>query len=169
MPFQHPLPSLCPDGEDHYILVGELVYVGKRQTFVVPSGYRTDLASVPRALRWLIPSAGLHSLAAILHDVLCDAINKGKAILSSRDTDRMFALRICRELGVSPMRQWLLWTGVTWGALASRRGRRVGRGSDIPRLVLLSILFAPLVAPATVLVAVGLLIESLVNLVWRNR
>lgn len=35
-------------------------------------GWRTDITSVPRPLRWLIPQIGPHAPAAILHDRLLD-------------------------------------------------------------------------------------------------
>ena len=36
----------------------------------VPEGFITDLASVPRALRWMVPKVGKDSMASILHDRL---------------------------------------------------------------------------------------------------
>ncbi len=34
----------------------------------VPSGFRTDLASIPWALRWVFPPDGPYARAAVLHD-----------------------------------------------------------------------------------------------------
>lgn len=43
---------------------------GKPWEIVVPSGMLTDLASVPRAARWLVGRVGSHLEAAIVHDFL---------------------------------------------------------------------------------------------------
>ena len=38
----------------------------------VPAGYKTDLASVPRLLRWVVPVANAKNRkAAVVHDYLC--------------------------------------------------------------------------------------------------
>ncbi|MDD7911243.1 MULTISPECIES: DUF1353 domain-containing protein [Pseudovibrio] len=37
---------------------------------LVPMGFETDLASVPRPFRWLISPGGLHAKAAVVHDYL---------------------------------------------------------------------------------------------------
>jgi hypothetical protein len=54
-----------------WALVDELVYQGRWERFVVPAGFRTDFASVPRVVTWLVPRFGAYTLAAILHDWLC--------------------------------------------------------------------------------------------------
>ncbi|MGY1804549.1 DUF1353 domain-containing protein [Blastococcus sp. SYSU D00922] len=53
---------------DRWALVDALVYQGRRDRFVVPAGFRTDFASVPRPVTWLVPRFGAYTLAAILHD-----------------------------------------------------------------------------------------------------
>ena len=40
------------------------------QRYTVHAGFKTDLASIPRALRWLFPVDGKHRMAAILYDWL---------------------------------------------------------------------------------------------------
>ena len=39
----------------------------------VPTGYRTDFASIPRFFWRVLPPVGRHSKAAVIHDWLCDA------------------------------------------------------------------------------------------------
>lgn len=43
---------------------------GGSLTFTVPAGYKTDFASTPRLIWWMIPPNGEHGRAAILHDYL---------------------------------------------------------------------------------------------------
>jgi hypothetical protein len=37
----------------------------------IPKGFRTDFASIPAGVRWLIPVFGRSCKAAVLHDWLC--------------------------------------------------------------------------------------------------
>jgi hypothetical protein len=64
----------CEDCESSYI-VGEdytVSYVlnGRRRRLTVPRGMCTDLASVPRALQFIVNRIGRHLEAAIVHDFL---------------------------------------------------------------------------------------------------
>ena len=77
----------------------ELVYysdlLGK--TITVPEGYFTDLASVPRVLRFVVPVANAKNRkAAVVHDYLC---THGQELLIVRDQKQ--ADKVFREaLGV---------------------------------------------------------------------
>lgn len=42
-----------------------------------PAGFVTDGATVPAHLRFLLPTWGSYSRAAVIHDVLCVALGKG--------------------------------------------------------------------------------------------
>jgi hypothetical protein len=88
-----------------------VVYQGARETFTVPTGFRTDFASIPRLVVWLIPRYGLYTRSAILHDYLCKT-----EVVDRADADGLFR-RSMRELGVSIPRRWMMWAGVR---LASR-------------------------------------------------
>jgi len=57
-------------GEGHYRLIEPLVYSMPSGTITVPRGFATDLASMPRALRWLVSTSALWSNASVLHDYL---------------------------------------------------------------------------------------------------
>lgn len=148
-------------GVGQYVLTAPLEYDGKRETVVVPIGFRTDLASIPAAMRWLVPADGTWTTAAVLHDALCDALNRGEPVISSRDTDGLFR-RVMREADVAPVRRWLLWVGVRYGALVNPR-RRAEWWRDLPTIVPLTLLAVPLVAPATVAVTVGLVVYAVVE------
>ena len=88
----------------------------------------TDLASVPPLLWGLLPSYGRQLRAALLHDRLCDILNKepdaGKACQGRRVADALFleALRDDGDGGyedkmnrVGWFRSQLFWTGVAYG------------------------------------------------------
>jgi len=141
-------------------LVDDLVYRGSRQRFVVPAGFRTDFATVPRVVTWLVPRFGAYTLAAILHDWLCtEGIRSGA--VSAREADGIFR-RVMRESGVPVVRRWLMWTGVRWGALTNPR-RRPGWLASAPGVLGISVLAAPLVVPPAVLILPALLVYAVVE------
>lgn len=148
------------DGDRHWKLTVPLVYHGKRDTFTVPAGYSTDFASVPRMLQWLAPATGKYTLAAVLHDYLCDALcASGRAypardvVITSSEVDGLFR-RVMREQHVPAALRWFMWCGVRWGALFNRR-RRPGFVRDLPLVLVLSVLALPLVLPATVCIGIA--------------
>lgn len=141
---------------DTWYLEHELIYYGKDDTIVVPAGYETDFASVPRIITWMVPKYGKYTMAAILHDYLCDAMNsRGYAeirskpsstsrefdVISSRDVDGLFR-RIMREQGVPVLQRWIMWAGVRVGALLNHK-RRPGVLRDLPLTALILLATAP--------------------------
>ena len=52
---------------------------------IVPQGFETDLASIPRLFTPLIPKNGKHRAPAIVHDWLCR-----NPITSKKTTDKIF-------------------------------------------------------------------------------
>jgi hypothetical protein len=155
---------------DRWSLVDDLVYEGRWERFVVPAGFRTDFATVPRLVTWLIPRFGAYTLAAILHDWLCSqGIRAG--VVSAREADGIFR-RVMRESGVPVLRRWMMWAGVRWGALTDER-RRQGWSASAAGVLAISVLAAPLVVPPAVVIAPGLVVyglaERLVALVWPTR
>lgn len=158
-------------GDRHWKLTHPLVYEGKRDTFTIPAGYVTDFASVPRMLQWFAPSTGKYTLAAVLHDYLCDSldgdgvatfvsypdpIHIAAMCITSRDVDGLFR-RVMREQGVPLALRWFMWTGVRWGAVFNRR-RRPGVLRDLPLMLALSVLALPLILPATLCIWVSYLL-----------
>jgi Protein of unknown function (DUF1353) len=110
MPFKEANVALKEIDANFWRLLEPVVYEGKLDTFTVPSGFKTDLASVPRAFTWLIPRYGAYTRAAVLHDFLCET----KPINRS-DADGMFR-RVMRELGVPFVRRWMMWAAVRLGS-----------------------------------------------------
>ncbi len=146
--FLEPLPLLIrPLGHCRaYQLSGPLRHADGD---VVPDGYPTDLASVPRALHWLIPPDGPAEAAAVRHDRRCDALNRREpGAHPSRDTDRDFRTDL-RALGMGPIRAWLMWLGVRLGALVSAT-RRPGIAPDLPLMALLLLVHLWVILPTLV-------------------
>ncbi|MGY1855598.1 DUF1353 domain-containing protein [Modestobacter sp. SYSU DS0290] len=160
MPFDPPPLTVRRADDQCWEVVEPLVYRGRRDVFVVPAGFRTDFASVPRAVVWLFPRFGRFTLAAVLHDWL---VTEGldSRVLGPRDADGLFR-RVLREVGVPPVRRWLMWTGVRWGAVVNP-ARRAGWWRDSPRVLALSVLAAPLVVPPAVVVSLALAVYTVVE------
>ncbi|WP_232717794.1 DUF1353 domain-containing protein [Gordonia metallireducens] len=85
--------------------------VDKARTFVPRDDNPTDLASVPRFMRWFEDSYGKHSLAALIHDeLISDAVNSG-ALGSDTLSDRFFR-EMMRTSGVPWLKRWIMWSAV---------------------------------------------------------
>ena len=140
-----------------WALVDDLVYRGSWERFVVPAGFRTDFASVPRVVTWLFPRFGAYTLAAILHDWLVSEGLRSGAV-TSRQADGIFR-RVMRESGVPVLRRWMMWAGVRWGALTDER-RRSGWAFSAPGVLVITVLAAPLVVPPAVVIVPGLLVYA---------
>ncbi|MBB3082204.1 DUF1353 domain-containing protein [Geodermatophilus sabuli] len=157
MPFESPDLVVRRVDAQTWAVVHPLVYRGDRDRFVVPAGFRTDFATVPRLVTWLVPRFGAFTLAAVLHDWLCtEGITSG--VVTSRQADGLFR-RVLRESGVPVLRRWLMWTGVRWGALADPV-RRPGWPASAAGVLAISVLAAPLVVPPAVVILPGLLVYA---------
>ncbi|HEY0509834.1 MAG TPA: DUF1353 domain-containing protein [Blastococcus sp.] len=170
MPFESASVTVRRVDDRCWAVMEELVYRGERDRFVVPAGFLTDFATVPRVVVWLIPRFGRYTPAAILHDWLCtQGLRSG--VVTSREADGLFR-RVMRESGVPVLRRWLMWCGVRWGALTSSL-RRPGWVRSAPGVLGISLLAAPVVAPPAVLIALALAVygaaEWLVSLIARTR
>ena len=167
-------------GDSTWELVEALRYVGAKERFVVPVGFRTDFASVPSLFVWLIPRYGRYTKSAILHDYLCTEAHAGR--FDRDDADGIFR-RTMRELGVSFVRRWIMWGAVALATLwiALKAAVRDQHGFGIvrawlarfwsPRFATLVVIAIPSIAfflaPALVLSVWGLafwLVEGLVFL-----
>lgn len=80
---------------------------------------RTDLASVPAFLLWLVPRYGAHTLAALVHDQMVkDPPDGGRIEADTRFRDAL------GELQVPWIRRWMMWAAVSVGTmLASLLGK----------------------------------------------
>ncbi len=177
-----PLLLVKPDGKS-FQCWDPVVYTGSKfDSWTIPEGFTTDFATIPACVSWAIPKLGAYTLAAIVHDLLCTGLNDwpeamdgaptewveaalraggiqwhGKWIslptADAVDTDALF-YKIAREVGTDPVTAHLLWVGVRWGALANP-ARRAGWFRTAPAVLGWSLVFAPVLVPATVLAVVG--------------
>ena len=90
----------------------DMNYVLQQGGILVPAGFTTDLASVPRLFWRVFPPFGTYSLAAIVHDYLYSEI-------STYDIERSTADRIFRDamitLGVGRITRNILYNAVRHG------------------------------------------------------
>ena len=157
------MPFECDDvpvvilADGTYVTQAPVGYRGRTERFEVPAGFATDLASVPRFLAGLVPIAGVHNRAAILHDwLITEGLRTG--VVTSREADGIFR-RVMRESGVPVLRRWLMWTGVRWGALTDER-RRQGWLVSLPGVLAISVVAAPLVLPPAVAILPALAVYT---------
>lgn len=161
VPFIEDQLQLRTDGPVLFVLLADLVYVGRDERFVVPKGLVTDLATVPAALTWLAPRYGIYTRAAVLHDWLTEESRAGR--FRRVDADGVFR-RVLRELGVSLPRRWMMWAAVR---VASRlSGATPG---DLARWLLVAVLAVPFAAPPTILVQLWLWVFALADQIGRGR
>ncbi len=147
--------------DEEWELLEDLVYQGKKESFTVKKGFRTDLASVPHSFTWLVPRYGRYTRAAVLHDMLCREAHARR--FSRYDADGIFR-RTMRELGVGFLRRWLMWVAVRFGAGWTgfwEGGLLRGLWVLALGLVFLAFLFVPL-AVVTVWLALFWLLEWVV-------
>lgn len=139
--------------EDDWTLVEEVTYQGRTETFVVPKGTLTDFASVPRVFAWLVPSYGLFTAAAVLHDHLV-RVERPAGRISAVDADGLFR-RAMRELGVPFLMRWFMWAAVRLGSLTDPDGRP-GWIRDLPRVAMVTVLALPVILLPTLAIVVGM-------------
>ena len=119
MGFLHPLiVQEKRDKENVWIVYENFSYdiggKGGDDTIVVPKGYETDFASIPRALWWLLPPTGKYRGAAVIHDYLYQnrgRYHKTKPALTRPQSDSVF-LEAMKELGVPLLTRRTMWLAV---------------------------------------------------------
>lgn len=141
-------------------LICPLIWNGTEgDTFIVPIGFVTDFATVPRFLRWLVEPYGSYTRAAVLHDWLIETrINHPDPELrvSSRDVDAIFR-RVMQDLGAWGPLRWTMWAAVRLASLFSP-GRRYGRDfrKDALRVLGIGLAVGPFAAIGAIPVALVL-------------
>lgn len=166
MPFKgNPRIEILPGKKRRWRLLEDLVYQGKRESWRIRKGRVSDGATSPRLVWWLIPPDDPgYAAAAILHDEFCSWMIAA-GLITSRDADAIFR-RIARELGTLWPIQWLLWDGVRWGAVKNPI-RRPGVWRDLPLMLLISVLAAPIVVSVSLFVGIGLAAVGMIDLAHR--
>jgi len=90
--------------------------VDDARTFTPSLENPTDMASIPRFMRWFENSYGAHTLAAIIHDELIVNEPNGGLLGSDTLSDQFFR-EMMRVAGVPWLKRWIMWAAV---ALRSR-------------------------------------------------
>ena len=104
---------LTPDGWRNWTLVEDFkeeVEVPEKGLveIIVPKGFRTDLASVPRPFWSIIPPMGRYSQAAVIHDYLCT-----NRQFPSNVTHKIF-YDLMLKYDTYPRKAKLMYTAVKW-------------------------------------------------------
>ncbi len=74
--FDGPVNVTLDVGGASVSMAEERTYTAKQgDSWVIPKGFRTDFATIPTVLSWAIAKLGLWTLAAIVHDLLCEGLN----------------------------------------------------------------------------------------------
>jgi len=123
-----PLPLRIENRADgsqyNFILLSDFVFVRRVGcAVVVPAGFDTDFASIPRPLQGVLDAVNDVAPAAVIHDFLYSSM-----ILSRAAADAVF-FEALRRNGVSWIRARALWAGVRVGGW-SRWGEDVAAAAD---------------------------------------
>lgn len=97
--------------------------VDDARTFTPTEENPTDLASIPRYMRWFESSYGAHTLAAIIHDDLIVDKPNGGALDSDTLSDRFFR-EMMQAAGVPWLKRWIIWSAVALRSRWAARGLR---------------------------------------------
>lgn len=97
----------------------ELIYqTADGKIIAVPAGFRTDGASIPPGLQWVLnPWGGKYPKAAAIHDYLYVRLNNGEphaAAYTRAEADNVF-LEVMRTLHVNWLTAILMFLGVRIG------------------------------------------------------
>lgn len=105
--------EVLADGERYRLLLDLLYKSSKyREDILVPEGYVTDFASVPRVFWTFFPPSSDYTKAAVVHDYLCDKAKLSEHnIIERRKADDIF-LEAMEVLGVSWWKRYIIWSSV---------------------------------------------------------
>ena len=105
------------DGGFPFSLAAVLTYVTNIRhlgTFVVPVGFKTDYASIPRLLWNVLSPVGRYDAAAVLHDYLYRTGKLHGQPISRADADAIFN-EAMTVLKVDMLQRWVIYAGVRVG------------------------------------------------------
>lgn len=112
--------STMPIDDKYWEVLEEYRYATTKGVVVVPKGFRTDYASVPKIFRNIINSYGKHGRAAVVHDWLYSA--ECPLNLTREEADKIF-LEIMEECQVAKWKRILMYRLVRrFGASHFRKG-----------------------------------------------
>lgn len=123
--FTTPLVAEFEDDGIHYVIWQMFTYVigmlGSGIAVNVPVGYRTDLASTPWWIRWMLPPNGKYGKAAVIHDYICSyrtvSVN-GTNVYVTRKTGDLIFLEAMGVLNVPAWQKYPMYAAVRAYAIA---------------------------------------------------
>ena len=118
LPYETLRVEILPDGQQATLLNVFSVRDCWGVLHIVPKGFTTDFASVPRFFWRLVPPWGRYSPAAVVHDYL---YRTGKA--SRKEADRVF-LRLMKQLDVPCWKRWVMYWGVRLFGFRAYQGNK---------------------------------------------
>lgn len=99
----------------HEVFTYALGALGSKITITVPVGYRTDFASTPWWIRWLLPAHGKYGKAAVIHDYLCtyrQVMVDGVGVMITRAQADAIFLEAMGVLNVPAWQKYTMYTAV---------------------------------------------------------
>jgi hypothetical protein len=128
-----PSPAVRAFGDDKYsITVEDMEYIigSTHERIVVPKGFVTDFASIPKALWSLgLSPHGQYSRAAIVHDYLYWSQGCTRA-----QADRLLVIAM-KESKVGKFDEFAIYRGVSLGGAGSWNDNAKERSAGLPRIV----------------------------------
>lgn len=124
MPFLTPL-DVRATGRRRWTLLADLVYKASGIVLTIPSGFVSDLASIPALFRGVLPVNDRHREAAVVHDYLYES-----QIVTRAEADAIFLVAM-EESGVSLWKRTMMYSGVraggwlAWRKHAKRREKNL--------------------------------------------
>ena len=109
-------PLIVRDEGGTFVLVEPLAYESAvlGGVLVVPAGFPTDLASIPRGLWNVLPPIGKYDAAAVCHDMLYRAGAFNGRPIDRGDADKTL-LEAMDVLGVNRIQRWMIYAGLRIG------------------------------------------------------
>lgn len=141
-------------------LTKPLVWEGEWEFFIIRSDFRTDFASIPKPVRWLLDNAGRNAEAAVLHDAVWrESQRKQDSRVDPWHADGVFR-RALRQTGAPALTRSLMWFAVRAAATFAGRFGKLGPSLPAKILQLLGIMVLGIFAALgpTLIAAVGLVI-----------
>ena len=128
---QAPLLQPFADGEDWMLLSPMIAKLGNGTPMIVivPRGFVTDYASIPKPLRLLLPTNGAYGNAAVIHDYLY-----WRQDCTRSQSDNIMAIAM-KDAGVPSSQLRAIHIGVRIGGQGSWDGNRRARDSGLVRTV----------------------------------
>ena len=131
-----PLPldvrNFSDGSRDHYALLSPFVFVDKDQTYIIPAGFRTDFASIPRLAQGFMDNSNRLAFPSIPHDWLYATrgfVGPGIPRASRSRADHVL-YRACLANGVSAAEAEIVFDAVRVG------GQSAWEDGDSPETLL---------------------------------